>query len=365
MNEIELSQKLPTNNLSVSGHGPVAPNFSLDDICKMAKWAAASRLFPGVATEHSAVVLMLLCQADGLHPIHALRRYHIIEGRPSMRADALQAEFQKDGGVIKILRLDSEAVSAEFSHPKFQPIPFVFTVTLKEFSDKGLTNKTNWRNYPVDMLWSRLITRAIRKIHPGIVVGIYSTEEVKDTLTLEETEEETGTETRTKQELSILEPRKAETSKEILLIGQNSPSPDPRPYSLVVIEAVAIFNQKTQISVAEEFHGELVEEVFTPIKPTEVHKALLFRAIQFGHDPGPVPSKMSEAVRRLTSVYESQRDWVRKEISDFFEKQSEKVGDAILNESEKRNERRAIEEEEAFYESKSEKENEQEAETES
>ena len=72
---------------------------SLDQIRDFAKDVASSRMF-GIDNPNQAVCLMMICQSEGIDPIMALRRYHLIEGRPSMRADAMQGEFMSRGGAI-------------------------------------------------------------------------------------------------------------------------------------------------------------------------------------------------------------------------------------------------------------------------
>lgn len=150
----------------------------LSDIKEMAKAAAASGLFPSARTPEAAMTLMLLCQAEGLHPIQALRRYHIIEGQPSMRTDAMLAAFQERGGRVKWIRTDAEACEAMFSHPSIGDVTVKWT--LDDAKRAGLAGKKNWAAYPRQMLRARVIAEGVRMCLPEVVVGIYSEEEVRD-----------------------------------------------------------------------------------------------------------------------------------------------------------------------------------------
>ena len=94
----------------------VRTHIPLAEMQAMAKSIAASKMF-GVDTEDQALALMLLCQAEGIHPVMALRRYHIIEGRPAYRADALQGEFEKEGAILWHERNENEC-SASFFRDK-------------------------------------------------------------------------------------------------------------------------------------------------------------------------------------------------------------------------------------------------------
>lgn len=87
------------------------------DIEKMAAVTAKSGLF-GIKTPEQAAALMLIAQAEGLHPAIAARDYHIIQGRPSLKADAMLARFQSAGGRVEFHEYNDKVVSATFSHPQ-------------------------------------------------------------------------------------------------------------------------------------------------------------------------------------------------------------------------------------------------------
>jgi hypothetical protein len=153
-------------------------NYSAQDLELMAKRVAESRLMPSITTPQAAFTLMLTCQADGLHPGHALRRYHVIDGKLSMRADAMQAEFQRQGGKVRWLSRTDERVAAEFSHAAGGTIEVEWDKA--RAVQAGLWDKSNWKKYPRQMLSARVISEGVRTILPGVVVGIYTPEEVQD-----------------------------------------------------------------------------------------------------------------------------------------------------------------------------------------
>jgi len=67
---------------------------------RMATTVAKSGLF-GMKTPEQALSLMLLSQAEGIHPMIAVRDYHIIQGRPSLKTDTMLARFQAAGGKVE------------------------------------------------------------------------------------------------------------------------------------------------------------------------------------------------------------------------------------------------------------------------
>lgn len=153
--------------------------FQMNDLEKMATAMVKSKLF-GISTPDQAVTLMLVAQAEGLHPATAARDYHIIQGRPSMKADAMLARFQQQGGVVEWMDYSDAKVSARFSHPQSSPKPILIEWTIDMAKRIGLANRDNWRNYPRAMLRARVISEGVRTTFPAIATGIYTPEEVQD-----------------------------------------------------------------------------------------------------------------------------------------------------------------------------------------
>jgi hypothetical protein len=143
----------------------------------MATAAAASRMF-GFRNKDEALAIMLLCQAEGLHPGIAMRDYHVIQGRPTLKADAMLARFLNGGGKVQWHELTDKVVSATFSHP--QGGEAKITWSFEDAKRIGLTGKDNWRNYPRAMLRSRVVSEGVRTVYPVAVVGVYTPEEAHD-----------------------------------------------------------------------------------------------------------------------------------------------------------------------------------------
>ena len=149
----------------------------LNDIKEMAEVAAKSKMF-GFKSSDEAMAIMLLCQAENLHPAIAMRDFHVIQGRPALKADAMLARFQQAGGSVKWEEYTDERVTGNFSHPNGGSVSVTWTF---EMAKKiGLTGKDNWRNYARAMLRARCVSEGVRTVYPGCVVGIYSPEEVQD-----------------------------------------------------------------------------------------------------------------------------------------------------------------------------------------
>lgn len=216
-------KKLLLNWNSETQGGPVSPRpprprkeivISMDDMQTMARAIAQSGMF-GVRDEAQAMSLMLLCQAEGLHPVLALRRYHIIEGKPSMRADALQGEFEQMGAILWHERTDTECSATFFRDKRQATVDAIRRARLRystmksgqsvahlsemgeltiirtiedatekkvamSWKDNRWQMKHNWKQSPRQMLHARCLSEGVRAIAPGLIAGIYTEDEILD-----------------------------------------------------------------------------------------------------------------------------------------------------------------------------------------
>lgn len=146
------------------------------EMTKMASVVANSRMF-GFKTQDEALAIMLLCQGEGLHPAVAMRDYHVISGRPSMKADAMLARFQTAGGAVKWTKYGEDAVSGVFSHPQGGSVEI--TWTMEQAKRANLSGKEVWKSHPRAMLRARCISEGIRTVFPACIVGVYTPEEIQ------------------------------------------------------------------------------------------------------------------------------------------------------------------------------------------
>lgn len=147
------------------------------DLEKMGHAIAVSGLF-GVKTSEQAIALMLVAQSEGLHPAIAARDYHVIQGKASMKSDAMLARFQHAGGSVKWLVLTDAQAKAEFSHPQGGSITVDWDISRAKTA--GLAGKDMWVKYPRQMLRARVVSEGVRTVFPGCISGFYSPEEIMD-----------------------------------------------------------------------------------------------------------------------------------------------------------------------------------------
>lgn len=150
---------------------------SLSDMQIMAESIARCGLF-GMKTPDQALALMLVAQAEGMHPATVTQDYDIIQGKACRKSHSVMARFQQTGGKVEWHELTDKLADATFSHPSGGKLRMSWT--WKQAESAKLTNKDNWRNYPRAMLRARLIAEAVRAVYPAALGGMLMAEEAQD-----------------------------------------------------------------------------------------------------------------------------------------------------------------------------------------
>ena len=157
----------------------------IDQVRVMAKSASASKLFSAKA-EEQVFTLMLIAQAENIHPMKALMAYDIIQGQPALKASEALARFMDCGGKIKWIKSDAESAKAEFTHPSSGTFEYEYTV--QDATEAGLINKDNWKKNLKAMLRARCTSAGIRMSYPRCLNNMYTADEVQDFEQLEDNE---------------------------------------------------------------------------------------------------------------------------------------------------------------------------------
>ena len=109
------------------------PISSLADITALGKMIAASGMF-GIKNDDAGAIAAATCFQQNITLLDFARTYHIIEGRPTMKADAMAAEFRKRGGKYKVIERSVSLAKAEF---EFEGQCCNFEFSIKQAQDAG------------------------------------------------------------------------------------------------------------------------------------------------------------------------------------------------------------------------------------
>jgi hypothetical protein len=147
------------------------------DIVRMAEAMAKSHLF-GVNDANQVLSLMLIAQAEGLHPAIAARDYNVIQGKPALKAEAMLARFQQSGGRVEWQEMTDQRVVGTFSHTSGGSLTVDWD--MNRAKKAGFGDKQNWTKFPRQMLRARVISEGVRAVYPAVTSGIYTPEEVEE-----------------------------------------------------------------------------------------------------------------------------------------------------------------------------------------
>jgi hypothetical protein len=141
-----------------------------------------SGMFPNVKNAYGAMTVIEMGREVGLPPIISLTTIDVIEGRPSMKGQAMLALVERHGIGIEIIQKDKKACRLKFTRPSKVSWIETFTIedakNIKDKSGKALTDKTAWINYPEEMLFWRCVAKGSRVYCPDVILGLYAQEEL-------------------------------------------------------------------------------------------------------------------------------------------------------------------------------------------
>lgn len=149
---------------------------TVNAIERMATAIAGSKLF-GIKNKEEAMALMFISHAEGMHPAIAARDYHIVHGRPTLKADAMLSRFHQAGGSVQWHELNDKRAEATFSHPQGGIVKIDWDLARAATAQ---IKSDMWQKYPRQMLRARVISEGIRTVFPGVAVGTYTPEEAED-----------------------------------------------------------------------------------------------------------------------------------------------------------------------------------------
>jgi hypothetical protein len=157
-------------------------NDPMQAIQLMGEMISGSGMF-GCTKVEQGMVLAMQCLAEGKAPLELAKTYHIIEGKLTMRADAMLGRYLASGGKVKWTERTDKRVAGVWT---CDGNDVEIAVSLDEMMKNGVAIagagklKANWQKFPRQMLTARCISEAIRLLMPQIVAGIYTPEEVSD-----------------------------------------------------------------------------------------------------------------------------------------------------------------------------------------
>lgn len=150
--------------------------------------SGTSLLPASVQTVGDAVVAAAFGRRFGMDPMSSIYNIHVIEGRPTLRADAIVGLCKARRDLCRYFHLveSSDKVATYETLREGDPGPTKMSFTYAEAEQAGLTKPTrsgkesNWKRFPAAMCRARASTALARAVYPDLVGGIYYPGEVND-----------------------------------------------------------------------------------------------------------------------------------------------------------------------------------------
>jgi len=146
----------------------------------LAKVIVSSRMFSGYGTPEQAMLVIMAGREFGMQAMASLRSFHIVEGKPTMSAQAMMGRCLEHPScrVFRVIASEcthERAVVEVQRHGWAQPERYVWTI--EDAKRAGLAGRGNWTKYPREMLINRTIAEAARFTWPEVMAGVHSPEE--------------------------------------------------------------------------------------------------------------------------------------------------------------------------------------------
>jgi hypothetical protein len=124
----------------------------------------ASGYFKDMTSLSKAITKALIGQSMGMGLVQSMNSLYVIDGKVAMDSHAIRNTAVMAGYTIKTLELSEKIASLEWSIRKGGKEEVLGTseYTWEDATKAGLTEKSNWKKYPKDMLFARAITRGAR-----------------------------------------------------------------------------------------------------------------------------------------------------------------------------------------------------------
>lgn len=158
----------------------VAVNF--DAKIKVCDMIAKSGLAPASFKTPQAIFAAILRGGElGFSPMQSLETFDVVQGRVTMRASGLQALCVNHGGKFEVIEESDTRCTIKASRAS-NGWAQEYTFTIEDASKMQLTSKDNWKKMPKFMLYARCVSVLCRRGWPDKVAGLYSSEEMRDSV---------------------------------------------------------------------------------------------------------------------------------------------------------------------------------------
>lgn len=155
----------------------------IDDF-ELAKRAVDTGLTPKGITPQQAWLSIQAGRELGLSPTQSMCLVYVVEGKITLKAQAMGGCVQRGGGSLIWHESTHEAADVEVMLPALRegmpPSRARVRWTLEDARRAKLLSRGTWQAYPLAMLANRALAQACRIAAPATFMGVYDPDEVDD-----------------------------------------------------------------------------------------------------------------------------------------------------------------------------------------
>ena len=152
----------------------------LTESAQLARMIANTDFVPRALRGNEAAIAATILYGDevGLPPMQALAKIAVIDGKPSLTAEAQRALIQAAGHSLR-----GQGTTTKYTWTGTRADTgdtMEFTWTLDDAKRASLAGKQNWRHYPRAMLSARASAELARALFADVIGGLAATEELEE-----------------------------------------------------------------------------------------------------------------------------------------------------------------------------------------
>src|SRR6187399_1665173 len=145
----------------------------------VAKWALDSRLFGSYGSAPAILMTIMAGREMGMATMHSLRAFDVIDGKPTLKADAIRALILRSGKADYFRIVERSATVCTFATKRKGDPEVTLSYTFEEAQAAGLVKpNSGWVKNAPDMLVARASAKLARLVYPDVIHGLYAPEEL-------------------------------------------------------------------------------------------------------------------------------------------------------------------------------------------
>jgi len=146
----------------------------INTLAKIGTMAIKSGFLPSsIKTPEQAIIIALKGKELGIPPLQAFAQIAVVNGKPTMSAELMQALILKNIPTAEISFVENSNEKCIIKTRRSSNQEYsVFSFTIDDAKNAGLLTKQVWKQYPSAMLKARCISSMARALYADAIMGV-------------------------------------------------------------------------------------------------------------------------------------------------------------------------------------------------